>query len=99
MKILVIGGTGHVGNFLVPKLLARGHEVYVGTRGKSRPRDVESLNGAKFIECNSSDEESLNGLKKEEFDVAVDFPGTAKRVWDVLSDSVSHIVPKHCLHI
>lgn len=92
MKILVIGGTGHVGNFLVPKLLAHGHEVYIGTRGKSRPRDVESLDGAHFIECNASEEESLTALKKEAFDVVVDFPGTAKRVWDVLSDTVSHIV-------
>jgi nucleoside-diphosphate-sugar epimerase len=53
---------------------------------------MESLEGAKFIECNSSDKDSLNALKKEEFEVIVDFPGTAKCVWDVLADSVSHII-------
>lgn len=60
MKILIIGGTGHVGNFLVPKLLKKGHTVYVGTRGKSIPRDRQSLDGTKFIECDSS---SVGGMQ------------------------------------
>ena len=49
MKILVIGGTGHVGNYLVDKLLAKGHDVYVGARGEVMPRDKSAINRAKFI--------------------------------------------------
>ena len=37
MRVTVIGGTGHVGGYLVPRLVAAGHEVTVVTRGKSAP--------------------------------------------------------------
>jgi uncharacterized protein YbjT (DUF2867 family) len=32
MKVLVIGGTGHIGSYLVPRLLLRGYEVQVLAR-------------------------------------------------------------------
>ena len=34
MKATVIGGTGHIGTYLVPRLWQAGHEVTVVTRGK-----------------------------------------------------------------
>lgn len=37
MKIIVIGGTGHIGTFLVPRLVTAGHEVTVISRRKSDP--------------------------------------------------------------
>lgn len=37
MKIIVIGGTGHIGTFLVPRLVEAGHEVTVVSRGKREP--------------------------------------------------------------
>ncbi|MCR5083999.1 MAG: NAD-dependent epimerase/dehydratase family protein [Succinivibrionaceae bacterium] len=37
MRIVVIGGTGHIGTFLCPSLARQGHEVICVTRGKSRP--------------------------------------------------------------
>lgn len=92
MKILVIGGTGHVGTFLVPKLVAEGHEVYVGTRGNKKPSDKQLFEGTKFIVCDSGNEESLQRLKEYQFDTVVDFPGTAYNVWEVLKDSISHLV-------
>ena len=33
MKICVIGGTGHIGSFLTPKLAGDGHDVTVVTTG------------------------------------------------------------------
>jgi len=36
-RVVVIGGTGHIGGYLVPRLVAAGHEVTVLTRGKSDP--------------------------------------------------------------
>ena len=37
MRIVVIGGTGHVGTYLVPRLVGAGHEVAVVTRGMRLP--------------------------------------------------------------
>ncbi len=37
MHVTVLGGTGHVGGYLVPRLVAAGHEVTVLTRGRSAP--------------------------------------------------------------
>jgi nucleoside-diphosphate-sugar epimerase len=37
MRVVVIGGTGHIGTFLVPRLVSAGHEVIVGSRGKRQP--------------------------------------------------------------
>jgi nucleoside-diphosphate-sugar epimerase len=37
MKTLIIGGTGHIGSYLVPRLVSAGHEVTVMSRGQSEP--------------------------------------------------------------
>jgi nucleoside-diphosphate-sugar epimerase len=36
-RIVVIGGSGHVGTYLLPALVARGHEVVNVSRGKASP--------------------------------------------------------------
>lgn len=92
MKVLVIGGTGHVGTFLIPMLVKTGHDVYIGTRGKTELREGSFFEGAKFVTCDSKSEESLEALKAYEFDTIVDFPGSAYKVWQVLGDSISHLV-------
>jgi nucleoside-diphosphate-sugar epimerase len=37
MRIVVIGGSGHVGTYLVPRLVAAGHEVVAISRGQREP--------------------------------------------------------------
>ncbi|WP_046772442.1 NAD-dependent epimerase/dehydratase family protein [Jiangella alkaliphila] len=37
MRIVVIGGTGHVGTYLIPRLVAAGHQVVNLSRGTRRP--------------------------------------------------------------
>jgi nucleoside-diphosphate-sugar epimerase len=37
MRAVVIGGTGHVGTYLVPRLVEAGHEVIVISRGQREP--------------------------------------------------------------
>ncbi len=37
MRIIVIGGSGHIGTYLVPRLVAGGHEVIVASRGQREP--------------------------------------------------------------
>ena len=50
MRVVVIGGTGHIGTYLVPGLVEAGHEVAVVSRGSRRPyredprwKDVEMV--------------------------------------------------------
>ena len=37
MKIVVTGGSGHIGTYLVPMLVNAGHEVVSVTRGQANP--------------------------------------------------------------
>jgi nucleoside-diphosphate-sugar epimerase len=37
VRILVLGGTGHIGTFLVPRLVKAGHDVIVASRGAREP--------------------------------------------------------------
>lgn len=37
MRIVVIGGSGHIGSFLVPRLVRAGHEVISMSRGERKP--------------------------------------------------------------
>ena len=37
MKIVVIGGTGHIGTFLIPRLVLAGHEVICVSRQERKP--------------------------------------------------------------
>jgi len=37
MRIVVIGGTGHIGSYLVPRLVGAGHDVIVASRGEREP--------------------------------------------------------------
>jgi nucleoside-diphosphate-sugar epimerase len=37
VRVVVIGGTGHVGTFLIPRLVNAGHDVIVASRGKRGP--------------------------------------------------------------
>src|SRR5262249_16183694 len=37
MHVVVIGGTGHVGTYLVPRLVEAGHEVVSVRRGERKP--------------------------------------------------------------
>ncbi|MGO8550055.1 NAD-dependent epimerase/dehydratase family protein, partial [Rhizobium ruizarguesonis] len=37
MRVLVIGATGHVGTYLVPRLVEAGHDVVTISRGTAKP--------------------------------------------------------------
>ncbi len=68
-KILVLGGTGAMGVYLVPELAARGYEVKVISCD-----DVVSNNPLiTYVKANGKDIDYLKELLKEGFDVIVDF--------------------------
>jgi uncharacterized protein YbjT (DUF2867 family) len=37
VRVVVIGGTGHIGSYLTPRLVAAGHDVVVLSRGERQP--------------------------------------------------------------
>ncbi len=43
MKVVVIGATGHIGTYLVPRLVEQGHEVVAVTRGEREPYSGSGL--------------------------------------------------------
>ena len=86
MKILVIGGTGHMGKFVCEILKDRGHEVVVASRSGNAPE------GMTAVKCDCGDPASLESLKSSGFDTVIEFPGNAKMVYDVLAGSVKHII-------
>ena len=73
MKILIIGGTRFIGRHLVTSARARGHEVTLFNRGKTRPDlfpDLEKLRGDR-------DPKKDEGLKALE----------GERTWDAVVDN------------
>ncbi len=92
MKILVIGGSGHVGSFLVPQLTAADHSVFIATRGTTAVRGYSDVSGAQFISCDASRPATLEPLAHMGFDTVIDFPGTAYNVWQVLRKHTKHII-------
>ena len=52
MRAVVIGGTGHIGTYLVPSLVKAGHEVVVLSRGSRQPyRDDPVWREVELVAC------------------------------------------------
>lgn len=43
MRVVVIGGTGHIGTYFIPRLVENGYEVLSVTRGKSGPYKMSGI--------------------------------------------------------
>src|SRR6516164_4300709 len=37
MRVVIIGGSGHIGSYLTPRLIESGHSVFCVTRGQRQP--------------------------------------------------------------
>lgn len=68
MNILILGGTGAMGEPLVKILNDNKNKIYVTSRKKH-----ESKNNIIYLEGNAQNEEFLNAILKEKFDVIIDF--------------------------
>lgn len=49
MRVCVIGGTGHIGKFLTPRLVEPGNQVFVAATGSSRPPSGEAWRQVEFV--------------------------------------------------
>ena len=95
LKILILGGTGFIGPWEVEAAVARGHEVTLFNRGKSKPDmfpDLERLKGDR----DPDKDEGLSALVGREFDVVIDnsgyYPRHVKASAELLAPHVKHYI-------
>jgi nucleoside-diphosphate-sugar epimerase len=103
MRIVVIGGSGHVGSFLVPRLVRAGHQVVNLTRGARAPYvDDETWSGVEQIRVDRAAEDAAGtfgqrvaALKAE---VVVDMicftPDSADALVEAIRGRTEHLI--HC---
>lgn len=103
MRIVVIGGSGHVGSFLVPRLVRAGHEVVNLTRGTSAPyTDDEAWSAVEQIRVDREAEDAAGTFGKRVAalgaEVVVDMicftPGSARMLVEALRGTSAHLI--HC---
>ena len=103
MRIVVIGGSGHVGSFLVPRLVRGGHEVVNLTRGVRPPYVADDAwSEVEQIRVDRVAEEAAGTFGKRvaglEPEVVVDMicftPDSAAALVEAVRGRTSHLV--HC---
>lgn len=104
MRVLIIGGTGHIGSYLVPRLLAEGHQVAVVAR-HPRPQYAEERLGwgqVQWVLADRRAEEEAGTwagrLRGLEADAVVDLicytPEQNQLVVDAFRGRIAHLL--HC---
>jgi len=104
MRVLVIGGTGHIGSYLVPRLLRAGHEVSVVAR-TPQPRYTHPALGwdrVRWIVADRRAEETdgawLERMRNVDADVVVDLicytPEQNRMMVEAFEGRVQHFL--HC---
>ena len=103
MHVVVIGGTGHIGTYLVPGLVELGHEVTVLTRGERTPyRPHGAWARVRTVEVDRSAAEATgtfgSRVARLDADVVVDLicftPQSAAQLADALEGRVEQLL--HC---
>lgn len=101
--VVVLGGTGHIGGYLVPRLVAAGHEVTVVTRGKASPyRSDGAWSSVTTVVADRVEEEQMGtfGARVNDLepDVVIDLIcftlDSARHLVDALGAQVRHFL--HC---
>ena len=94
MKVLVIGGTGHIGLFLVPMLAEKAQRVIVVSRGR-KSWDAQGWDNVETVQANyeRNDRKWLDFIAQAEFDVLIDILGTNVPVtYEVVKERCKHFI-------
>jgi nucleoside-diphosphate-sugar epimerase len=100
-KIVIIGGAGHVGTYLVPRLVAAGHQVTSISRGLARPyADHPAWREVRAVVMDRAAEEAAGQFGARvaalEPDVVVDMicftPTSAAHLLEALRGRVQHLI-------
>jgi len=101
MRVVVIGGTGHLGSYLVPKLVEAGAEVLCVTRGMKTPyRENATWKRVRQVEVDRAAEEAAGNFGKRiaalEGDIVIDLicytPESAEQLVEGLRGRIQHFL-------
>lgn len=101
MRVVIIGGSGHVGTYLVPRLVEAGHEVIELSRGNREPyRQHPAWKNVRKIQVDRKAEESAGtfGLfvRKLNADVVIDMicfdVNSAYQLVEALKGTIGHFL-------
>ena len=102
-RVVVIGGTGHVGTYLVPRLIAAGHDVIVIARNQRQPYLVNAAwNAVERVVIDRAQAESDGAfgrmIRELEPEIVIDMicftEESARQLVEALRDRVQHFL--HC---
>ncbi|HZB94829.1 MAG TPA: NAD-dependent epimerase/dehydratase family protein [Herpetosiphonaceae bacterium] len=103
MRVVIIGGTGHVGTYLVPRLVEAGHEVVSLSRGQRGPYHPHAAwNAVEQLEVDRAAEEADGTFGRRVLDLKPDIVvdmicftlESARHLVDALRGQVQHFL--HC---
>jgi nucleoside-diphosphate-sugar epimerase len=103
VKVVVIGGTGHIGTYLVPRLAEAGHEVTVVSRKRREPyQPLAAWSAVKRVTLDRGAEEAAgrfgSAIREMQPDVVMDLIcftlESCRHLVDALKGNVSHFL--HC---
>ena len=89
---MVIGGTGHIGGFLVPMLVEAGCEVVVVTSGRTPMRHDGVWTNVTFITCQTGQGKDITPLLSVAPDVVIELPGNAWQLYQLMKSTAEHII-------
>lgn len=92
MKIVVIGGTGHVGNFMVPMLVEAGNDVVVVGSGRTPLPEGDVWQRVEYLVCNVGDAEDVKKLSAVAAEVVIDMTGQIGNIYNELKTVSKHFV-------
>jgi nucleoside-diphosphate-sugar epimerase len=103
MRVVVIGGSGHIGTYLVPRLVAAGHEVISVSRGEREPyRSHAAWRSVQRTKIDRDKDERSGTFGRQIADLAPDVvidlicftPESAKHLVEALRGKIQHFL--HC---
>ena len=103
MKVVIIGGTGHIGTYLIPRLVMAGHEVICVSRQKSKPYNTHpTWKSVKHVTIDRSEAETKGNfglqIKQLRAEVVIDLicftPESAAELAEALLGEIQHFI--HC---
>lgn len=103
MKVVIIGGTGHIGSYLTPMLVEAGHSVTCISRGEREPyREHPAWRSISYLRIDRIAEEAAGTFGKRVAqlggEVVIDLTcyhlESAKQLADALRGTVTHLL--HC---